>query len=232
MPDFFAVIPQPDISLWGTTINEPVTAATGLFISVAALIAYRKLDRTSNEQWPARLMAYFFIFLGLSNFFGAIAGHAFYQRLDLWWKVPGWSLGMVAVGMVAQASIIRWNGNGPVKKAAIALSVLNAALFAGLLYSAIAGLNFKMVEMYSAFSLVGIMLPIEISLYRSANSQSSIWMLKALIPAFIAVLLHILKFSFSPWFNFFDIGHILLCGTVLYFFRSARIMKGERNIEH
>ena len=227
MFDFFTITPQPDISLFGTTINEPVTALTGLLITLACWIAYRNLDRSSIELWPARLMAYFFIFLGLSNLFGSLAGHAFYEKLGLMWKVPGWSMGMIASGLVAQVSIIRWNGFGPVKKSAIALSLANLLLFSGLLYLAIDQLNFKMVELYSVFSLVGIMLPIEIRMYRYDLSGASIWMLKALVPAFIAVLLHILKFSFSPWFNFFDIGHVLLCGTVLYFFRSARVMRGE-----
>jgi hypothetical protein len=228
MFDFFTVTPQPDITLFGTTINEPVTAITGLFISVGCWMAYRKLDRRNPANWPARMMAWFFIFLGLSNFFGSLAGHAFYERLGLLWKVPGWSLGMVAVGLVAQTSIARWNGQGPVKPAAIALSILNITVFSVLLYFAVDQLNFKMVEMYSAFGLVGIMLPIEIRLHRNEISGASIWMLKALIPAVVAVLLHILKFSVSPWFNFFDLGHVLLCGTVVYFFRSTVVMKGEQ----
>lgn len=228
MFDFFTVMPQPDIHIGGLTINEPVTAFTGLLIAVSCWIAYRKLEKSSTDFRQVRLMTLFFIFLGLSNVFGSIAGHAFYEKLGLLWKVPGWSLGMVAVGLVAQASIFRWNGSGAIKTPALALSILNLLVFSVLLYFSVQQLNFKLVEMYSAFGLIGIMLPLEIILHKKDISAASIWMLKALIPAVIAVALHIFKFSISPWFNFFDIGHVLLCGTVLYFFRSTVIMEAEK----
>lgn len=37
----------------------------------------------------------------------------------------------------------------------------------------------------------------------------------------VAVVPHLLKFSPSPWFCYFDIGHVLMCGALWVFMLAA-----------
>ena len=230
MFDLFSNLPQPDIYLWGYQINEPVTALTGLFITFFCIYAYRQLNGTGVLTKEARWMLFFFLFLGSSNLFGSLAGHAFKEQLGLAWKAPGWTLGMVAVFIVGQVSVWRYTALNPGKTGQV-ISFFNMAAMLSLAWMSVTQLNFKLVEMYSAVGLLLVMLPLEIWLFRKGEKEVSYWMMMALIPAVVAVLLHILKFSVSKWLNYFDIGHLLLCITVIFFLKGARKMGESADLQ-
>lgn len=221
---WFQTVPQPDIFIRGIQISEPVTAFTGLLISSVCGYALYDLRRHPERSREMQWMWYFFLFMGLSNVFGSLAGHAFLHRLGIEWKAPGWTLGMIAVFIVGQVSVMRFRAWSP-GATGPAFTVFNSIALAWLFSATVTELNFKMVEAYSAIGLLLVMLPLEISLFRKGEKEASFWMMMALAPAVLAVVLHIIRFSVSKWLNYFDLGHILLCFTVLFFLKATRLMR-------
>jgi hypothetical protein len=167
-------------------------------------------------------MQWFFVWLGLSNVFGGLLGHAFLHHFDfnLRWKLPGWWSGMLGVAFLAEAAILHAQHLlSPVL--VVVLRAANVLILLGLGWLSFRRLNFRFVELHAAIGILGLMLPLEGWLLYHHQIEASLWMLLGVVPAVVAVLLHIAKFSLSRWCNFFDLGHLLLCATVWYFMLGA-----------
>jgi hypothetical protein len=81
---------------------------------------------------------------------------------------------------------------------------------------------FPIVEIYMAFGLLGMMGGLETRLLRQENDTASRFFLMGIPFSILAALVHIFRFSLGKWFCFFDIGHLLVCGTLYYFWLGAQ----------
>ena len=211
---------QPDISLYGMRIGEPVITITSLMISVLCGYCWLRLGRKREDSDALRLTRIFFAFMGISTLIGGLVGHAFLHLLPFEYKIPGWTLGMVAASALAQASIAR---------SADIISVGAKRLFAGLNIGAFAMLFvllittlwFPIVEIHSAFSLLLIVTTLELFRWNRLRDQASKFILLGILLAVAAALVHVLKLSLGVWFSFFDIGHLCLCGTMWMIMRGS-----------
>ncbi|MBL7780263.1 MAG: light-harvesting protein [Saprospiraceae bacterium] len=77
------------------------------------------------------------------------------------------------------------------------------------------------MEIQSAFCLLLIVTTLEVYRLRKVNDPESRYILGGILLAVAAVAVHGLKWSFGPWFTFFDIGHVFLCGTMWMIMRGA-----------
>jgi hypothetical protein len=222
MPLFLQLTPpQPDIFITNIRVGEPITALTGLCISLVCFWAYLSLKHTRKlTQRTGRYLCWVLLAIGISNVVSAIFGHAFLYSYGMEWKVPGWWLSMLGVALLAQLSVYRSARRLPLVIVR-GLTVTNILLGLILATAAAWQLNFKLVELYTAFCLLLVMLPLELRLWQEDRNGVSRWLMLSLAPALAAVSLHIAKFSISPWFNFFDMGHLLLCGTVYCLWAAA-----------
>jgi hypothetical protein len=217
MTQLFKHEPQPDITVWGTRISEPMTALTGLFVAMVCIYAWMRLGILVAPAPEQVLMRWFFATLAVSNIVGSLIGHAFLHHFGWKWKIPGWFCGMLSVALLAQVAIVR----APVAWF-VPLTILNWGAMLLIATVVIRKIAFRLIELHAAFGLLLIMLPLECRHLKS--DPASEFMLWALVPSVLAVLLHTLKFSPSRWFNFFDIGHLLLCATGWYFLLAAEHM--------
>jgi hypothetical protein len=222
MPLLFQLTPpQPDLFVTNVRIAEPITSLTGLCITLLCFWAFFSLknNKTVGQQ-PRFHLKWVLLAIGVSNLVSALFGHAFLYQFGMAWKIPGWWLSMVGVALLAYWSIQRSGRLLPamIKKG---LHYTNTVFFVLLAALSAWQLNFKLVEMHAAFCLLLIMLPLELRLWQEDRNPVSGWLILSLVPAFGAVALHIAKFSLSPWFNFFDMGHLLLCGTVYCIWKAA-----------
>lgn len=218
MKHWFVPKPQPDVYWFGSRISEPVTAITGIMIAACCGYALWHIETSSPLH---QYMWYFFLLLGLSNLVSAVFGHALLHRFSHNWKAPGWVLGMLGSSAVAQAAILHADTLLP-DWLPMVLTCINLTVLTASMWYTLQKMHFKAVEIHAALSLLGILLPVEFYLLLQHDYEASFWMVCALIPAVVAVLLHITKFTPSRWLNFFDIGHLLLCITVWCFMLATQ----------
>ncbi len=214
---------QPDIIVGGFRVGEPVVALTGMLVSMCAIYCWKQLRKppfVGSEPNYFPLFRHFFLFLGLSTFFGAIIGHAFLYAFQFAWKLPGWVLGMVAASAMAQVSIIRSEGviEGGTQKWLSRFNIF--CFFVGLVWL-FSTLWFPVVEMQSAICFLGFVLPLEIRLFLKDRRSGSKELILGVSFLIVAVIPHIMKWSLGIWFCYFDLGHLAMVAAVYYFYCAA-----------
>ncbi len=217
---FFTEIQQPDWYFWGTRIGEPVTTITGLAMTVTcALCCYRLRGLTITNR-PALYMYYFFIAFGISSLTGAVLGHAFLYKLGNIGKIPGWEMSMVAAFALSQASMLRFFETPDENSLYRAFTWANLAALLTCNLFMLTSMKFVWVEIYTAIGLLLFMSNFEYRLHKKQANAVSILLLKGMIPMIAAVIFIILKFSVGPWLNYFDMSHLFICATIVYFYRA------------
>ena len=211
---------QPDIYIGTLRLSEPVIALTGLLIAGTCGVAWLRLRRLPGKTAAQHWVQHFFLLMGLSAFTGALGGHLFFYAAGVPGKLLSWALSIFSLGALAQAAIKHWKQYRPGHNI-VWLSYLNLALVLAAVLIAGIQQNFHWVEVHSAVALLGIMAPIEALLYARHRAPGSRQLLLSLPVAVLAVLPHLIKWSPSIWFTYFDVGHIILCGSLWLILRGA-----------
>lgn len=201
---------QPDIYPWGVRIAEPVTSLTALAIAVICWYAWRRLSRLERKSDVILLIRGFFLLMALATLCGGIIGHAFLYKFTFAWKVPGWVLSMLSIAALERAAILHAKPLMPPFWGRF-FSVLNIVELCIFLYLALSTLNFHFVEVHAGYGLLIVVGLFEGYVYRKKRDPGSRLILLAIPLAAVAAAAHLAKFSFSVWFTFFDIGHVLMC---------------------
>lgn len=215
---------QPDIYLFGIRIAEPVTSLTALLITLVSWYAWSRLTRTAPRNHVVWLIRSFFFLMGAATLIGGIIGHAFLYQFSFAWKVPGWVLSMVAIASLERGAILHARPlMGPFWGRFF--SVLNIIELSTFLYLALSTLNFHFVEIHAGYGLVIVVGLFEGFVLLKTRDPGSRLILSAIPMAIVAVVVHLTNFSFSVWFTYFDIGHILMCVAALMMMRGVEQMR-------
>jgi hypothetical protein len=214
---------QPDILLLGhLRLSEPVIFLTDLLMGFVCCRSFLYLKRKAQPDRATLLYQWFFFSMCASAVVGGIFGHLLQDYVSYHYRLAGWIFALCATALLAQASLER----GRCQMAPNIYRLLTGLNVLLLIISA-ATLShthwFPIVEMHTAFGLITIVGITEArSLVRGSN-KTALYLLAGLPFAIAAVAAHIVRFSPGGiWFNFFDVGHILLCGTFYCFFLGAK----------
>lgn len=211
MPEFVPPpVLQPDITFWGLRIAEPVTSLTALMIAVVCWYAWRRLSLPGRKSDVTLLIRGFFLLMALATLWGGIVGHAFLYQFGFAWKLPGWALSMMSIAALERAAILHAKPLMPPFWGRF-FSIFNFVELGIFLYLAFSTLNFHFVEMHAGYGLLIVVGLFEGFVYRKKRDAGSRLILLAIPLAAVAAGAHLAKFSFSVWFTFFDIGHLLMC---------------------
>ena len=216
---------QPDVYFMDVRITEPSIALTSLLITLVCLYAWLRLARQERTD-EIRLFRIFMLLMGLSTLIGGLAGHAFLYALPFIFKAPGWVLGMLAVTALAQTAIERSKSLLGSGRARI-LTIVNSVELLIALGVVFATLWFPVVEIHSAFGMLLLLATLEGWMYATTRRRSSLYLLLSIVFAVAAAGAHVAKISLGTWFTFFDIGHVLMCGTIWMILRAAEISTTE-----
>ncbi len=210
---------EPDLYFGGIRVTEFSIALTSVLITAICWYAWVRLGRQARTD-ENQLFRIFLLLMGFSTLIGGLAGHAFLSYLPFIFKVPGWGLGMLAVSALEQASIQRAKPYIGLRWARI-LFIINVAEFAVVLSFVLITLWFPLVEIHSAFGMVLIVGTLEGWMFYKTRQRSSLYLLYAILFAAGAAGAHVAKLSLNTWFTFFDIGHVLMCGSMWMIMRAA-----------
>ena len=238
---------QPSISLFGLRIDEPVTTITDLAVSFVCLYAFIKLNKGEVKNKVHLYLKYYFLSMGIATAIGGIIGHGFLYLFDTqWsssenivsflrpifgnsllndvanpWKLPGWLTSMFSIALVERASIeyARPLVNRIVGSFFTWLNVIELLTFVTITFLS---LNFFFVEVHSAYGLLVVVTSFNLAVYIRTKKKGSKLFLIAVGFSALGALFFMNKWGFSPWFNHFDISHVLMTFSAFYFYLGAK----------
>lgn len=216
--------PQPSIYPFGIRIDEPITMATDILVSIVCLIAFLKLRK---QQRPGRTQLYFrfyFLLMALATFIGGVIGHGFLYALSFGWKLPGWILSMLSVALIERSSIeYAKTLIGPnVGRAFLVLNIIELlTVMSVTMYT----LDFSWVEFHSGYGLLGVVLPFHFYTWMRTRDRGSATIIAAVMVASCAALIFMNRISLHTWFNYLDISHTLMAVAAWVFYLGATRLK-------
>jgi hypothetical protein len=195
-------------------IHQPVTVLTDYIISVLCFYFYLQLNKTnhlktadnSTNNWKL-----FFLFLSLASFFGGCAHGFFAIHEGLGYKSFWLTMQVLNVFSVYSAQKATFYS---------ALASSNKKKFWNLSYHIQLVLFFIAIFVFQNFLVVVIdsiigLVPIAIIHYiDSKKVKHSIWVTYGIMILFITAIVNATKFSFSPYFCYLDIAHVLIMANL------------------
>jgi len=246
------IFEQPSIFPFGLRIDEPITTLTDLFISVICFYAFYKLNKGNAKNKVHLYLRYYFLSMGFATAIGGIIGHGFLYLFDVqWqvpegfinfigeifgnnlmkditnpWKLPGWLTSMFSVALVERASIeyARPLINKKVGAFFAWLNIIELLTFVSITFLT---LNFFFVEIHSAYGLLLIVSGFNLIVYLKTKKKGSKLFLFAVSFSAVGALFFMNKWGFSPWFNHFDVSHVLMSFSAYFFYRGSKVVLSD-----
>ncbi len=208
------------IYLFGIKILEPVTTLTDLVVSTVCFFAFFKLLKINRPEWHFRFFNWFFLTMGIATALGGLIGHGFLYMFSFAWKLPGWLTSMLSISLLERASI---EYAKPLLKPRFRkfmdwANVIELIVFMVLTFST---LNFKFVEVHSAFGLLVVNTPLHLYVYWKTRGEGSRIMLIAISFAILSALIFMNEISIHKWFNYLDLSHTLMAFGAFFFYKAA-----------
>ena len=166
----------------------------------------------------------YFICIALSTLLGGILGHGFLYAFTPQWKFPGWAFGMVGINLIERV-MISFSRSFIKPGFARLFSWINIIELLVFAYLAFTRIDFKYVEIHTAYGLIIFVLGFSLYHYFKGNHKKMIryfiWAVLAVITAFF---FFITKIGLGIWFNYMDISHVFLALSAWLFYLGARVM--------
>jgi len=190
---------QPSIYFDNFTLYEPITVLTNLILSALCLAFCLRLGKLHARYWPM-----FFCLLSFSAFFGAL-GHGLYPDKNNILQLISRMGIIIAVCLGSIASIcFLTNKNFKLFLNVFSLTQLFVAITLIVLFN-----NFLIVKWDGILGLGVIMGSVHIYLSIKGN-RGSLFILYGIALNSIAGLVHRFQISPNKWFNYNDLGHVIL----------------------
>jgi hypothetical protein len=221
---------QTSIQLFGVLIQEPVTALTDLLVSFVCFRSAWLLNRNKKTEHYFSLYLLFMLVMGIATLYGGIVGHAFFYRFSLAWKLPGWIISMLSVGLAERAAIMHAHPllHRDYGKFFRYANLVEVAFMLGVV---IYTKNFFFVEVHATYGLLVVVFSFELFYFLRTREEGSRTILLAVGVSALAAIVHLSKFAISPWFNHLDLGHVLMAVSSWLFYHGIsgqQIKKGSR----
>lgn len=212
---------MPSWHLFGIKILEPFTVLTNLFIAAACFYAYRNLRiKGLTQTVPHRLMALFFLLMGLSTIFGGVIGHAFLYETGMYGKIPGWYISMAAVAVFERATIIH---SRPLMNKNIGqfFSWFNYAEILTFMILSLITLRFTFVIMHAMYGLLIVVFSFELYVYSKTKDPALKHIFYATAWGLAAMICHAMQLNIHYWFNYNDVSHLAMIAAILHYYTAA-----------
>lgn len=211
---------NPSVYIGGLRIDEPVTTLTDFLFAAVCLFAYFNTKEHSHLKGP-NLYRWFFLGTGISAIISALMGHAFLYRFGFGAKIIGWEANVLGASVAQFAAIYHTRRSISETSFSRLLLTNYVEVILALVLTAVI-FSFIVVEIHTAYGLLGMVTVLEIIHYRKTGSVLSRNMLVGVGIAVLAVLVHIFKLAISVWFNHLDLSHIIMCIAMYVMYRGVK----------
>lgn len=208
-----------EIDLAGLIVRDPVTALTNVLIFATALWWFRHLKKHSGSYVHSRFWARFTLGIGSASFIGAIVhGFSFYtdedQHLIAWLLmciVQGLGVSMAQVAVFATAS----------KQWRVGLFVFTGLQFFAFVGGLLQLQSYEIAKIHVALGLIPILIVYTLQGLRGDKGKT--WIAAGILVSALTAVVHTLKLSFSVWFNYNDIAHMLIITSIILIGNGVRM---------
>lgn len=214
---------NPSVYPGGLRIDEPITTLTDFLFAAVCLFAYFNTKEHSHLKGP-NLYRWFFLGTGISAIISALMGHAFLYRFGFGAKIIGWEANALGASVAQFAAIYHTRSSITDTSFKRLLLVNYVEVILALVLTAVI-FSFVVVEIHTAYGLLGMVTVLEIIHYKKTDSVLSRNMLIGVGIAVLAVLVHIFKLAISVWFNHLDLSHIIMCIAMYVMYRGVKYNK-------
>jgi hypothetical protein len=196
------------LNFFNIYLLEPITVLTNFFIFFFCLYFYFKLNINSSNFKLKKYWRLFFLFFSFSSVIGALA-HGFRGYLnktvfDIVWLTM--NLSSILITHFLLLSNIETISLGDRYKSFFKnIIVLISIVFVGVI---LLTNNFLSVKINACISIL-LTLFIHFFTYRNKINGSG-FILFGFSFSILSVIVHSIKFSFSSWFNYKDISHVIM----------------------
>lgn len=205
---------------FGITILEPVTAATDLLLSAFCFYFYFKLKLPTKSEHLLKFWRLFFFILGITTFIGTVAhGLRFYMNemtfRSVWMIMNLSSIGSSFFLLLATIEKVR-------KEDLVLLRKLHIVAFISTLIVTSITLTFNDFSLIRTYAGAVILMALywHYATFRQGIPGSG-QIAFGLGLSMLSVLVHVLKFSISDYFNFKDLGHVIILISLSFIFMGA-----------
>ncbi|MGZ4044206.1 MAG: DUF6962 family protein [Bacteroidia bacterium] len=201
----------------GAIIFEPMTILTNLFITFFCCFAFYRVNKIKTNL--ANKWAWFFFLIGISSFIGSVAHGAHFQLGETFLKTTVFLMNAVSLVAIyfcfkaANTYISLGKQSGKYATWAVLLWILI------LLVVTFIQNNFLLIKIHAGIVLTYSLI-IHLITYKKAGSPLIAW---GIIVSFFSIVVHSLYLSFSEWFNYKDIAHIIMLVSLLMMYRGVMI---------
>ncbi len=211
---------QPSIEVFGLLIQEPVTTITDLMVSAVCYYAFFKLSKNKNQTKLKNYLRFYFLSMALATTIGGLIGHAFLYAFSFSWKLPGWLTSMVSIALLERAVIeyLKPIISKNLGRLFLYLNFIELITFMTITFYT---LNFFFVEVHSAYGLLVIVNSLSVYHFIKTKNRGSKLFIIAVSFSAISALIYMHEWGISAWFNHFDISHIFMCISAIYFYKAA-----------
>jgi hypothetical protein len=154
-------------------------------------------------------------------------GHGFIYALDFSWKLAGWLPAILSVLLLELAALeyARPFLNLTLIKA---LYGINIAVALAVTVFTIYHVDFKFVELHSAYGMLLMFLPLHVLIYKRSRHPGSRYMMYSVLILISTLLVFRIPIVLHTYFNHLDLAHMIICVTVLLMWRGT-VLYGESN---
>ena len=223
----------PGVQWFGIIILEPFSVLTNLMIAAACFYAFRNLQRKKlNGTTTQRFITYFFLCMGFATVIGGLLGHGFIYVTGLYGRIPGWYISMAGVAFFERAAIA--HGRPYVNKMmGQFFSVLNYVEILTFMTLTFINLNFIFVLIHTFYGLFIVVFCTECYVYLKTRDPSFKYVISATSFGLLAAICHLFKLGINKWFNYNDVSHLAMIGTILCYYQAAlRIQVHKKEVRN
>jgi hypothetical protein len=212
--------PQPSVFPFGIRIDEPMATMTDVLVAFVCFYAFFQLTKKKLPGNSQLYLRYYFLLMGVATFLGGVVGHGFLYALSFAWKLPGWTISIVAVALIERSSISHAKSLIRPEIAKFFL-VFNLIELITIMTVTIVTLDFQWVEFHSGYGLLINVTSFHAYTYYRTKDRGSLTMLLAVGITMIASLVFMNKISLHTWFNYLDISHTILAIAAFFMYLAA-----------
>lgn len=220
------VNPQPSVYPFSIRIDEPIGTLTDVVVAIACLYFFYELNKRKISGRAQLYLQYYFLFMAVATFLGGVTGHGFLYALGFGWKLPGWTIGIIAVALLERSAIAHTRRflKSPFTKFFLVLNVIELII---VIIITMITLDFKWVGYHSVYGLIAIVTTFHAYTYYRTKDKGSLTILGAVVVTLLASIVFTYDLSIHTWFNSLDISHTLL-GIAAYMMYLGAIRLKKR----
>ncbi|MBW7867713.1 MAG: hypothetical protein H3C31_05245 [Brumimicrobium sp.] len=215
--------------LLGLCLQEPMALILDWVMAFICFFVFLRLKNHTSDFH--RYWKLFFLFFGLSTFFGGL-GHLFFYYTGNYGKIPSWTFAIISNYYVGKAMLkLNVLSIQKIQLLSKILSVkflvfMSLMLFVVLMY----GKNsfvFSMVD--SVLTTLAYCLGLGIY-YKKQGLESFKYIVWAVVLLFPSIFIFVFKINVSLWLNKDDLSHLFMIASLVFFYIGVKNTVSKVNI--